>query len=101
MFCLWALVTLPLLKMPSAPRAEEAGEERTAFFSQQPGAELDGVVECRVIHHAQNRAARACLGIGRAIDETGDTGVENGSGAHGTRLQRHVQSAAGDEPIIL
>ena len=53
-----------------------------------------------MIHHVEDRAACACLGVERAIDQPRDTGMEDSPGAHRAGLQRDVQRAAGDQPVI-
>jgi len=60
---------------------------------------LDAVVELRVVHDGKNRAAGAGFGIRRGVDEAGDAGVEDGSGAHGAGFECHVKGAIFDAVV--
>ena len=42
----------------------------------------------------RTRAAGAGFGVGRGVDEAGDAGVEDGSGAHGAGFEGDVEGAA-------
>lgn len=58
------------------------------------------MIQSRMIHYFQNRAAGACLGIGCGVDEATEAGVENGSGAHGARFERDDERASGESVVV-
>lgn len=47
-----------------------------------------------MVEDAEDRTACAGLGVGCGVDKAADTGVEDGTGAHGTWLEGDVEGAA-------
>jgi hypothetical protein len=58
------------------------------------------VVESRILHEVPERSREARLRIGRTEHDTIDAGEHDRSGAHRTRLERHVQRAAVQPPPL-
>lgn len=77
-----------------AAGTEEVGEQRAALVREDAGDDFDFVVEPRVVHYAEDGAARAGFWIGRSVDEASDARVEDGAGAHGAGFERDVERAA-------
>lgn len=73
---------------------EEVGEHGAALFGEEAGGDFDFVVELRVVHDVEDRAAGAGFGVGCGVDEAIDAGVEDGSGTHGAGLEGDVEGAA-------
>jgi hypothetical protein len=82
-----------VLKLLAAPLEKKVGEHLAALFGQEAGDDLNFVVELRVVHNGENRAAGSGFGVGCSVDEAGDAGVEDGSGTHGTGFERGVEGA--------
>lgn len=79
-----------------AARAKEGGEERAALVAEDAFDDFDAVVECGVVHHGENGAARSCFGIAGGEDEACDARMEYGSGTHGAGFKGAVEGAAGE-----
>src|SRR5437879_7537011 len=75
---------------PSAPRAEEVAQEGAAFLAQDAALHCDAVVQPLVPEDIEERARRARLGIGHAVDEAIDAGIDQRARAHRARLERRV-----------
>ncbi len=73
--------------------AEKVGEEGAALVCEEAGGEFDFVVELGVVHDAEDAAAGSGFGVGCGVDEAGDAGVEDGSGAHGAGFEGGVEGA--------
>jgi len=56
------------------------------------------MVESRVGQQLVQRVNRARLGIGGAVNEPGNAGLQNRPGAHRARFQRHVKHAIVEPP---
>ena len=55
--------------------------------------DFDLVVELGVVHDGEDGTAGSGFGVGGGVDEAGDAGVEDGSGAHGAGFERGVEGA--------
>ena len=51
------------------------------------------MIELGVVHDGEDRAAGSGFGVGGGVDESTDTGVEDGSGAHGAGFEGGVEGA--------
>ena len=56
------------------------------------------MVQARVVAQGEQRASGAGLGVGGAVDEAGDAGVDEGAGAHRAGLEGDVEGGAVDPP---
>ncbi len=57
------------------------------------------MIELGVIEDGEDGAAGSGFGVGGGVDEAGDAGVEDGSGAHGAGFECGVESAV-FEPVV-
>jgi hypothetical protein len=83
-----------------ASSAEEACEECPALIGKKTGGDFHFVVELRMIHYREDRAAGACFGVGCGVDEATDAGVKDGSSAHGARLESGVEGAVFEAVVV-
>src|SRR2546421_706606 len=72
-----SLRTLRVARLDLRPRLaalaqEDLAQRPAALLGQPPGRDLDAMVEPRLVDHVQHRAARARLGIVRAVDQAPD-----------------------------
>ena len=91
---LWVFFLFGLPLRPGAQFQPQITEK----FLHQGGAFFlpDAGLYCRMVvkghgKQAANRVARAEFAVGRAVDHPGNPGIDDGTGAHGTGLQRHIQ----------
>lgn len=85
------------MALPS--RCEEILQQCGGFLRANSGPYFDAMIQARMIKNGKARSHRATLRIIRAVDEALDARLYHGSGAHCTRLNRHVQRSAW-QPII-
>lgn len=77
-----------------ATHSKKIGEKLAAFLAEDAADQLEAVIEFWVVHHVEDGATGTGFGIGCAEDESCDSGVEDGAGAHGAGFERGVQGAA-------
>ena len=53
-----------------------------------------------MVHDGEDGAAGSGFGVGRGVDEAGDAGVEDGSGAHGAGLEGGVEGAVFEAIVV-
>jgi len=82
----------------AAGGAEELAEDGAAGLGEHAGADRHAVVEAGVVAQREQAAGGAGLGVGGAVDEAGDAGVDEGSGAHRAGLEGDVEGGAVDPP---
>ena len=70
-----------------------------ALLSQYAAGHLRMVIKPRYPDQIYHASAGASLRICRAIHKLGNACLQDGTRTHGTRLQRHVQRAAGEAVI--
>jgi hypothetical protein len=85
---------------------EKVGKELAALFGQEARGDFDLVVELGVVHDGEDGAAGTGFGVGGGVDEALDTGVEDGSCAHGAGFEGDVEgtaffAVAGGEAVVL
>ena len=73
---------------------EKVAEHAAALFGEEAGGDFDSVVELGVVHDGEDAAAGSGFGVVGGVDEAGDAGVEDGSGAHGAGFEGDVEGAA-------
>ena len=82
-----------------AARPEKAVQRSGAFARQHAASDLRLMVERGLGKQVEQRTGRARFGVGRAKNHARQPRVQHGPGAHGARLQRHIQRAA-LQPVI-
>lgn len=83
----------------SSTRTKKCAEESAALQGEQAGVDLDVMVQLRLVQHSEHAPAGTGLEVFGAVEEPGDTGVEDGAGAHGTGLKRAEEGAA-EEAVV-
>ena len=83
----------------SATDYKKIAKHRAALIGEEAGDNFNSMVELRVVHDAEDAAAGSGFGVVGGVDEAGDAGVEDGSGAHGAGFEGDVEGAAG-EPVV-
>jgi hypothetical protein len=78
----------------SATDYKKIAKHRAALIGEEAGDNFNSMVELRVVHDAEDAAAGSGFGVVGGVDEAGDAGVEDGSGAHGAGFEGDVESAA-------
>ena len=73
---------------------------RAAVFGKDAGDDFHAMIQARMIHDFQNRAASTCFGICCGIDKATEAGVEDGPGAHGAGFERDDKRAAGKAVVV-
>jgi hypothetical protein len=91
----------PMTRAAAAGGAEEVAEHGAALVGEHAVLYLHAVVEARVVAQREQAAGGAGLGVGGAVDEAGDAGVDEGPGAHRARLEGDVEGGAVDSPAAL
>ena len=69
---------------------EEPREDRATFFTQEPRRDLGAVIEPGIRDEPVQAVAGPGLGIGRSIDDAGDSSLDDRSRAHRAGLQGHI-----------
>src|SRR4051812_26060651 len=87
---------LPGAALPA--RCEEVGQQRGGLPRQDAAGDLGPVVEPRLGEDVEDTARRARLRIGAAVDDAGHAREDDRAGAHGARLERHVERAVEHAP---
>jgi hypothetical protein len=77
---------------------EEVGEEGAAFGLEDAADDFDAMVQEGVPGEVQEGAAGAGLGVVGAEDESGDPSQDEGTGAHGARLEGDIEGAVVQAP---
>ena len=75
----------------AAPCSEELLEHLGALVGPHSGHDLGPVIEPQILGHHGERAARARLGIARAVDHSGHAREHDRAGAHVARLEGDVE----------
>jgi len=89
------------LLFPQPPlRLKESAEDLPARIRHHPGDDLATMIQTRIVQQLIERADRASLRIGRAIDNRRDAGLDNRAGTHRTRFKRHVKRTAVQSPRL-
>ena len=78
---------------------KEILENCGAFILQDARGDLAAVIERWHLKEIDDAASRAGARIGTAKDDAADASVNDGPGAHRTRLLRHVKIAIDQTPI--
>lgn len=69
-----------------------------AVLLEDVGGDLGLVVEAGVLEEVEEGSGGAGFGVGGAVDEVGDAGVEDGAGAHGAGFEGDGEGAAEEAP---
>ena len=78
---------------------EEGLDLVAAGVGEDPGDDVDPVIERRMVEGLHGRVDGAGLGLGGAVDEPGDAGVDERAGAHETGFDGNVERDPG-EPVV-
>ena len=81
------------------PRGKEILQKRGGFFRHDATGYFDAMVELRVIEDVKTRNDSSALCVGCAINEPVDPGLNDCASAHGTGLDRDVESCS-EEAVI-
>jgi hypothetical protein len=86
---------LPPIGLASlAADGEEVFERYCCLFCQNSGGHFYAMVKLGMIEDREARAYRAAFGVWRAINETGDAGLDHSAGAHGAGLDGDVEACS-------
>jgi hypothetical protein len=80
--------------------SKEITEQRGAFLLPDAGVDLHPVVEAALAKDVEHRTGGPCFLVPCPEDHTGNSCQDNGSGAHGTGLQGHHESAVRQPPAV-
>ena len=89
----------PLQGLFSSPAAEEFLHQCAAFFFQHAGSHFDAMIQEISIADLEATSDRARAFVWCAVNQTSDTRLNQGAGAHRTWLDRRVNNNAG-EPVV-
>ena len=78
---------------------EEFGQQRAAFLGHHTFDDFAAVVQSGVIEESIEAADGPGFGVGRAEDDAGDAGQDDGAGAHRAGFEGHVEGAPFEPPI--
>src|ERR1700689_452046 len=82
----------PVGTAPLTADGEEVFERCCCLFCQNSGGHFYAMVQLGMIEDRKAGAYRAAFGIWRAINETGDAGLDHGAGAHRAGLDGDVEA---------
>ena len=76
---------------------EKAAQQIAAFLAQNIPLTLEAMIEALVRgQQVKDAAAGTALGIAGAVNDAGDAGMDEGTGAHGTGLEGDVEGGGGE-----
>ena len=78
---------------------EEGGEKLGAMVGHYAGGDLDSVIEADVGAELVEGLDGAGFGVGGAVDQAGDAGVDNGAGAHGAGFEGDGEGGVLETPV--
>ncbi len=87
------------LEGKSAAGLEERQQQGGAGLGLDTGGDLDAMVEAAIAQQVVHAARSPRLVVPGAEDHAWDARVQDGAGAHDTRLERHHQGEVGEVPV--
>ncbi len=81
-----------------SPRREERAEQLPALLREQTAGDGGAVVQPRLAEHVQDAPACSGLRIARSVDHARHPREHDRAGAHGARLERHVEDRVEHPP---
>jgi len=79
--------------------AKELLKEIGAGAGEHASGDLHFMVEAGMVQNLEHGASGAGFGVGRAVYQPGNAGMDEGSSAHGARLNSGIHNAAGQAMI--